>query len=88
MVGGELGVIGNIHGKVEVYMSNTMTAGDTNTDLPLEDQIQVLEQQHCDLDAALREEEARPLPNSLEISDLKRKKLAVKDQLAELTGTE
>ncbi len=69
-------------------MSNTTTEGATAGDLSLEDQIQILQQQHCDLDAALREEEARPLPNSLEISDLKRKKLAVKDQLAQLTGTE
>ncbi len=69
-------------------MSNTMTEGVTVGDLSLEDQIQTLEKQHCDLDAALREEEARPLPDSLEISDLKRKKLAVKDQLAQLTGTE
>lgn len=69
-------------------MSNTMTEGVTAGDLSLEDQIHNLEKQHCDLDAALREEEARPLPDSLEISDLKRKKLAVKDQLAELTGTE
>lgn len=69
-------------------MSNTMTEGVTAGDLSLEDQIQNLEKQHCDLDAALREEEARPLPDSLEISDLKRKKLAVKDQLAQLTGTE
>ncbi len=69
-------------------MSNTMTEGVTAGDLSIEDQIQILEKQHCDLDAALREEEARPLPDSLEISDLKRKKLAVKDQLAQLTGTE
>jgi len=69
-------------------MSNTMTEGVTSGDLSIEDQIQILEKQHCDLDAALREEEARPLPDSLEISDLKRKKLAVKDQLAQLTGTE
>jgi len=69
-------------------MSNTMAEGVTVGDLSLEDQIQTLEKQHCDLDAALREEEARPLPDSLEISDLKRKKLAVKDQLAQLTGTE
>lgn len=69
-------------------MSNTMTEGVTAGDLSIEDQIQHLEKQHCDLDAALREEEARPLPDSLEISDLKRKKLAVKDQLAQLTGTE
>ncbi len=69
-------------------MSNAMTEGIPAGDLSLEDQIQILEKQHCDLDAALREEEARPLPDSLEISDLKRKKLAVKDQLAQLSGTE
>ncbi len=69
-------------------MSNTMTASNANGDVSLKDQIHNLEQQHCDLDAALREAEARPLPDSLEISDLKRKKLAVKDQLAELHGTE
>ena len=68
-------------------MSNTISAGEDKSQISLEDQIQSLERQHSALDAALREEEARPMPNSLEISILKRKKLAIKDQLAQLSGS-
>lgn len=53
--------------------------------LTLEDRIKSLEEKHSELDSALKEEEARPLPDSLAIATLKRRKLAIKDELADLT---
>ena len=53
--------------------------------LSLEDRIKSLEEKHSELDSALKEEEARPLPDSLTIATLKRQKLAIKDELADLT---
>lgn len=42
-----------------------------------------LQAKHARVEAQLREEERRPLPDEVRIHDLKRKKLALKDQLTE-----
>ncbi|HZL01453.1 MAG TPA: DUF465 domain-containing protein [Caulobacteraceae bacterium] len=43
-----------------------------------------LRQEHDDLDAAVHALEARPRPDQLQIARLKKKKLALRDQIAEL----
>ena len=43
-----------------------------------------LRQEHQDLDAAVQALEAMPLPNQLQIARLKKKKLVLRDQIAEL----
>ena len=43
-----------------------------------------LEQEHFDLDASIQALEALPLPDQLMIARLKRKKLALKDELMQL----
>lgn len=53
--------------------------------LPLKQRIRSLQDQHTRLEEALAEQEARPMPDSLAIASLKRKKLAIKDELAALT---
>lgn len=46
--------------------------------------MHALEQRHAALDAALAEELARPAPNLDAVRDLKRRKLALKDEIAGL----
>lgn len=41
-----------------------------------------LRARHAELDRLLEEERARPLPDSSILTDLKRRKLALKDQIA------
>jgi hypothetical protein len=43
-----------------------------------------LQQEHHRLEESLAEETARPMPDSLTIASLKRRKLAIKDELAAL----
>lgn len=66
-------------------MSDMGVIGEDGSKLSHEDRIQTLRQKHSELDAALREEEARPMPDSMTIGTLKRQKLAIKDELAQLT---
>ena len=66
-------------------MSDMSVAGETGESLPLNQRIHLLEDEHSQLEQALSEEEARPMPDSLRIASLKRKKLAIKDELAALT---
>ena len=49
------------------------------------DQIEALKKKHAELETELEDESRRPLPNSGFLSDLKRKKLAIKDEIAKLT---
>ena len=72
------------HRQVEEYMSDA-SLSESGDGLSLEDRIKSLEEKHSELDSALKEEEARPLPDSLTIATLKRQKLAIKDELADLT---
>ncbi len=51
----------------------------------MHDRVQSLKEQHIQIDAKLRQEEARPLPDSLTIATLKRQKLAIKDEIAQLS---
>jgi len=51
-----------------------------------ERRIQALKAEHSELESALEAEEARPLPDSLAIASLKRKKLAIKDEIEQLGG--
>ena len=59
---------------------------DTPNGLSCEQRIQALKEQHSELEIALEEEEARPLPDSLAIASIKRKKLAIKDEIEQLSG--
>jgi hypothetical protein len=44
-------------------------------------QAEVLQKRHAELDRQLEAEQGRPMPDSAVIADLKRQKLALKDQL-------
>ena len=59
---------------------------DTSNGLSSEQRIKALKKRHSELESALEEEEARPLPDSLIIASLKRKKLAIKDEIEQLSG--
>ena len=45
-----------------------------------------LRARHAELDRLLEEERARPMPDSGILSDLKRRKLALKDQIVSAEG--
>ena len=66
-------------------MSDTSVTGQDQTESSTEDRIQLLQKKHSELDEALQKEEARPMPDSLTIATLKRQKLAIKDELAQLS---
>lgn len=53
--------------------------------MSLEDRVKKLEEKHEDLDKVLAEEESRPLPDNIVIHDIKRQKLAIKDEIMRLT---
>jgi hypothetical protein len=42
-----------------------------------------LQAKHARVEAQLRDEQSRPMPDEVRIHDLKRKKLALKDELTE-----
>jgi len=46
--------------------------------------LEALKQRHASLDTVIAEEEIRPLPDDIVIHDLKRQKLAIKDEIARL----
>jgi hypothetical protein len=48
------------------------------------DRIEALKQKHAALERAIEEENSRPLPNDDVISDLKRQKLRIKDEIFQL----
>jgi hypothetical protein len=48
------------------------------------DRIEALKQKHAALERAIDEENSRPLPNNDVISDLKRQKLRIKDEIFQL----
>lgn len=53
------------------------------TDMARTDELRA---RHAELDRLLEEEQARPMPDSGILSDLKRRKLALKDQIASAEG--
>jgi hypothetical protein len=48
------------------------------------DHIEALREKHAALERAIHEENSRPLPNDEMISDLKRQKLRIKDEIYQL----
>lgn len=53
--------------------------------MSLEDRVKTLQEKHEDLEKTLEQEENRPLPDNIAVHDLKRQKLAIKDEIARLT---
>jgi hypothetical protein len=52
--------------------------------MSLQDHIEALRAKHAELDRAIDEENKRPLPNQDAVSDLKRQKLRIKDEIFQL----
>jgi hypothetical protein len=52
--------------------------------MSLEDQIEALKEKHASLERAIDEENRRPRPDPDTLSDLKRQKLRIKDELFQL----
>ena len=50
----------------------------------VEARMESLQQMHPDLEEAIKEENRRPMPDSAVLSDLKRQKLRIKDEIARL----
>ena len=53
-----------------------------------ESHLSELERRHAELERKLAEAESHPSVDTLELSDLKRRKLLVKDEIARLRGVE
>ena len=53
--------------------------------MTVEDRVASLKARHAELEEALTQENARPLPDAATIADLKKRKLRIKDELAKLT---
>lgn len=49
--------------------------------MSLQDRIESLKARHAALDSAIETEARRPLPNDAQVTDLKRQKLRIKDEL-------
>lgn len=49
------------------------------------DRVETLKAKHADLDHKIVEEENRPSPDQMLITELKREKLRIKDEIAGLT---
>jgi hypothetical protein len=64
-------------------MSRILTDDDRST---LERELQVLEQEHQDLDASIHALTHLVLPDQLQIQRLKRKKLLLKDKIVQVRG--
>jgi len=54
------------------------------SDVVIERRLAALREEHQDLDAAVQALEDRPQPDMLQIARLKKKKLALKDQIGQL----
>ena len=50
----------------------------------LEEQIEALKSKHQALESAIAEENSRPYPDNATIANLKKKKLRIKDEIAEI----
>jgi hypothetical protein len=53
--------------------------------MSLEDRVKTLQDKKEDLEKILETEESRPLPDNISVHDLKRQKLAIKDEIERLT---
>lgn len=54
------------------------------TERALREQVQLLRQEHADLDAAIEALGAMPIPDQLRIARMKRKKLSLRDEITKL----
>ena len=52
--------------------------------MSLQERIEALKEKHAALERAIDEENRRPLPNRDAVSDLKRQKLRIKDEIYQL----
>lgn len=52
--------------------------------MSLVDRVKTLEEKKEDLEKALELEESRPMPDNIIVHDLKRQKLAIKDEIERL----
>ncbi len=52
--------------------------------MSVENRMEALKEKHKALDAALEEEFSRPHPDDLEIHNLKKQKLRIKDEIASI----
>lgn len=52
----------------------------------LEEQVEKLKSDHAGLEQAIEKELSRPYPNDQHLSDLKRRKLRIKDELLRLAN--
>jgi hypothetical protein len=55
--------------------------------MTLHDRVESLKDKHAALDAALQAETRRPQLNAAAVSEMKRKKLRIKDELERLTAS-
>jgi hypothetical protein len=67
-------------------MSDMSVVSDHGQRPAVHQRISSLQQEHHELEETLAREEARPMPDSLAIASIKRRKLAIKDELSALTG--
>lgn len=51
-----------------------------------DERLDSLRAKHATLDRAIQEENQRPLPDELRLTELKREKLRIKDEIAQLGG--
>jgi hypothetical protein len=56
--------------------------------MSLQDRIEALRARHRSLEEAIYQETSRPLPNMETVTDLKRQKLRIKDQIVQLEHTQ
>ena len=66
-------------------MSDMSVVSEQGSSAALNQRIVSLQQELHQLEETLAKEAARPMPDSLTIASLKRRKLAIKDELAALT---
>jgi hypothetical protein len=57
-------------------------------DMSREEHLQVLKEKHAGLEDLIRQEEMRPLPDTGLITQLKRQKLRLKDEMMEIADGE
>jgi len=53
--------------------------------MSLDDRVKTLQEKKEDLERLLEDEESRPLPDIITVHDIKRQKLAIKDEIERLS---
>jgi hypothetical protein len=54
--------------------------------MSVETHVSSLARKHADLDRLVEQETARPIPNTLRLTELKREKLKIKEEIERLTA--